>query len=240
MPIQFGDFALDDSRRQVFRAGEPLRLSPKAYQLLSILTEAAPGAISKAELQERVWPETFVADGSLATLVTELRPAPGDNPGEPRYIRTLYGFGYSFAAPVVKGVAAQARKRRLGHLTGAAAFGAVAIVLLLALRSSTAYAPAPETIRSIAVLPFDTSGADRADQHLGLGLPDLVITRLTNVREIVVRPTSAVREFEGHQNDSSKIGRKLKVDAVVQGSIRTSPDRVRVTVQLLNVHDNKP
>jgi len=243
MPIHFGDFVLDDSRRQLLRAGEPLHLSPKAFQLLSILTAESPKAVSKTDLQERLWPGTFVTDGSLATLVTEVRSAIGDDAREGRFIRTLYGFGYSFAAPVeqVREVPIPARKAGVGHLTGAAAFGAVAVVLLLALKSSTAHTPAPQQqpIRSIAVLPFDTSGADRADQHLGLGLPDLVITRLTNVHEIVVRPTSAVRDFAG-QHDWSATGRKLKVDAVVEGSIRTSPDRVRVTVQMLNVHDGKP
>jgi TolB-like protein/DNA-binding winged helix-turn-helix (wHTH) protein/tetratricopeptide (TPR) repeat protein len=244
MPIHFGDFALDDSRRQVLRAGEAIHLSPKAFQLLSILVQESPRAISKADLQEQLWPGTFVTEGSLATLVGELRSALGDDAKEPRFIRTLYGFGYSFAAPVAQEVAQSKlpRKPRLGHLTGAAAFGAVAIILILALRSTTGSASAPplHLIRSLAVLPFDTTGADRADEHLGLGLPDLLITRLSNVRQVVVRPTSAIREFAGRGGDWPEIGRQLKVDAVLEGSIRTSPDRVRVTVQLLNVREQKP
>jgi TolB-like protein/Flp pilus assembly protein TadD len=95
-------------------------------------------------------------------------------------------------------------------------------------------------IRSIAVLPFDTSATDQAEKFLGVSLPDLLITRLSNVRHLVVRPTSAVREFAGRHLDSRQIGRDLKVDTVLEGSIRTSPDRIRVTVQLLNVRDQKP
>ena len=245
MPIAFGDFTLDESTRQLLKSGEPVRLSPKAFQLLSILTAESPRAISKADLQERLWPGTFVTEGSLTTVVTELRSALGDDAREPRFIRTLYGFGYSFTAPVNDAAAAlppPEQARRVGHLTSAAAFGAIAVLLILATRSTIGSAPRVESqrMRSIAILPFDTTGADRADQHLGLGLPDLVITRLTNVHEIVVRPTSAIREFDGQKNDSEAIGRKLKVDAVLEGSVRSSADRVRVTVQLLDVRDNKP
>ncbi|HEY8132145.1 MAG TPA: tetratricopeptide repeat protein, partial [Thermoanaerobaculia bacterium] len=114
----------------------------------------------------------------------------------------------------------------------------VGIVALLSLRSSPVQSGAP--IRSIAVLPFDASGSDRADEHLGLGLPDLVITRLSNVRHLVVRPTSAMRQYAGQHFDSRDAGRRLKVDAVLEGSIRTTPDRIRVTVQLVNVQDQKP
>ena len=247
MPIAFGDFTLDDSCRQLRKAGEPVRLSPKGFQLLSLLAHESPRAVSKADLQDQLWPGTFVTEGSLATLVTELRSALGDDARDPRFIRTLYGFGYSFAAPVTDRVstppAPQQQKRRFGHLSSAAAFGAVGALLILASRSTPAPASIPAMtsgpIRSIAILPFDTTGADRSDEHLGLGLPDLVITRLTNVHEIVVRPTSAVRDYAGRHSDSESIGRNLKVDAVLEGSVRTSPDRVRVTVQLFDVRRDK-
>ena len=239
MPTHFGDFTLDESRRLVLRGAEPLHLSPKAFQLLSILIQESPKAVSKNDLQERLWPETFVTEGSLAGLVAELRSALGDDRREPRYIRTLYGFGYSFTAPLAE-AAARSRPVRWGHLTSAALIAAVGIVALLSLRSSVAPKQTSAPIRSIAVLPFDTSGTDRADEHLGLGLPDLVITRLSNVRHLVVRPTSAIREYAGQHAESRDAGRKLKVDAVLEGSIRTTPDRVRVTVQLLDVHEQKP
>jgi len=241
MPIHFGDFTLDESRRQVMRGDQPLHLSPKAFQLLSILIERSPQAIAKTGLQERLWPETFVTEGNLAGLVAELRQALGDDAKEPRFIRTLYGFGYSFAAPTAETSAAADRPRqvRWGHLTAVALIATVAIVVLLSLRSSVAPV-ASSPIRSIAILPFDASAADRADEHLSLGLPDLLITRLSNVRHLIVRPTSAIREFAGRQVDSRDAGRQLKADAVLEGSIRTTPDRVRVTVQLLDVYEQKP
>src|SRR6476469_6440377 len=100
MLVRFGEFALDLSRRELTRAGESLHLPPKAFQLLTILVEERPRAVAKADLQERLWPDTFVTEGNLATLVTELRSALGDDAREPRFIRTVYGFGYSFEADV--------------------------------------------------------------------------------------------------------------------------------------------
>src|SRR5207253_2164632 len=67
----------------------------------------------------------------------------------------------------------------------------------------------------------------------------LLITRLSNVHQVTVRPTSSIREFVG-RHDSNQIGRKLKVDAVLEGTVRTTPDRVRVTVQLLDIHQQRP
>jgi TolB-like protein/DNA-binding winged helix-turn-helix (wHTH) protein/Tfp pilus assembly protein PilF len=240
MPTHFGDFTLDESRRQLLRDGEAIHLPPKAFQLLSILIEESPRAVSKKDLQERLWPDTFVTEGNLATAVADLRSALGDDRREPRFIRTLYGFGYSFAAPTTEASSQLRKGVRWGHLTTATLIAVVGIVALLSLRSAVAPAQTSASIRSLAVLPFDTSGADDADQHLGLGLPDLLITRLSNVRQLVVRPTSAIREYAGGHIDSRDAGRKLKVDAVLEGSIRTTPDRVRVTVQLLNVQQQQP
>lgn len=246
MPIEFGEYTLDDSRRQVLRGAEPLHVSPKAFQLLSTLVESAPKAVSKADLQEQLWPDTFVADGSLAGLVNELRSALGDDSKEPKYIRTLYGFGYAFAAqPAAVDAPAetapdQPNRRPWAYVAAAVILVSLAVAAVVVRRSSFSAAAARPAIRSIAVLPLDTSLTDRSEQHLGLGLADLLITRLTNVHNLVVRPTSAVRDYAGHAFDLKEVGRKLKVDAVLEGSIRTTADRVRVTVQLVNVRDEKP
>lgn len=95
--------------------------------------------------------------------------------------------------------------------------------------------------KSIAVLPFKVfsggSGGESGDEYLGVGLADSLISRFSNVRRFVVRPTSSVLRF-GEDSDSFVAGRELGVDFVVDGSIRRAGDRVRVTVQLLAVADN--
>lgn len=95
-------------------------------------------------------------------------------------------------------------------------------------------------IRTIAVLPFKPLGADE-DEYLGLGLADDLITKLSNVKQFVIRPTSAVRRYAGEgSKDALAAGRELNVEAVLEGSIRRSGERMRVTVQLVSVSDGRP
>ena len=96
MRVRFGDCVLDTGQRSLVRAGTPVHLTPKAFQLLSVLVEAQPRAMSREQLQELLWPDTFVSD-NLPSLINELRSAIGDRARDARYIKTLHGFGYSFA-----------------------------------------------------------------------------------------------------------------------------------------------
>jgi DNA-binding winged helix-turn-helix (wHTH) protein len=98
--LRFGEFSLDEDRRQVFRGAEPVPVEPKAYELLSLLVTRRPRALSKAQIRDVLWPETFISDSTLAGTVADLRSALGDNPHQPRFIRTLHGFGYAFCGTV--------------------------------------------------------------------------------------------------------------------------------------------
>jgi len=93
---RFGDFTLDEGIRQLFASGTEVHLSPKAYELLTVLLANRTRALSKAELQERLWPSTFVEETNLAGLVAEIRRALGDPASSPIFVRTVYGFGYRF------------------------------------------------------------------------------------------------------------------------------------------------
>jgi DNA-binding winged helix-turn-helix (wHTH) protein/TolB-like protein/Tfp pilus assembly protein PilF len=103
--------------------------------------------------------------------------------------------------------------------------------------------PKPATtlsIKSIAVLPFKPLEASSGDAYLELGMADALITNLSNVRQIIVRPTSAVRQYMEQSQSSVDAGRDLKVDAVLEGSVQRQDDRIRVTVRLVNVADAQP
>ena len=103
MRIRFGPFTLDLESRQLTRAGEEIHLEPKAFELLSALVLERPKVLSKADLQERLWPGTFVAEANLSNLVAEIRAALGDPARAPKFVRTAHGFGYAFcgeAAPL--------------------------------------------------------------------------------------------------------------------------------------------
>ncbi len=102
MRARFGEFVVDLDGRQLLRDGHSLHLTPKAYQLLAMLIEAEPRALSKDELQQGLWPSIFVDDANLSVIVAELRAVLGDNARRPRYVRTVHGFGYAFTAEVTR------------------------------------------------------------------------------------------------------------------------------------------
>jgi DNA-binding winged helix-turn-helix (wHTH) protein len=92
----FGDCVFDHEARVLTRRGRAVPLSPKAYELLAALLAARPRALSKQELQDRLWPATFVSHTSLPRVMAEVRKAIGDARRDARFIRTLHGFGYAF------------------------------------------------------------------------------------------------------------------------------------------------
>ncbi len=98
MVLEFDTFVLDFDRRQLFRGGEEIHLSPKALQLLQLLIGARPKAISKADIHEHLWPSTFVAESNLASIINEVRRALDDDARSPKYVRTVHAFGYAFCA----------------------------------------------------------------------------------------------------------------------------------------------
>jgi len=101
MRIVFGPFILDLDTRQVTRDGREIHLTTKAFDLLGVLALDRPKVLSKAVLQERLWPATFVAEANLSNLVAEIREALGDSARVPLYIRTAHGFGYAFCGSAV-------------------------------------------------------------------------------------------------------------------------------------------
>jgi DNA-binding winged helix-turn-helix (wHTH) protein len=98
MRTSFGEFVLDQDGREVLRGGAPVHLTPKAYALLTYLASRPGRAVSKAELLEHLWPDVFVTEAALTTVVKELRHALGDSALEPHYVRGIRGFGYAFSA----------------------------------------------------------------------------------------------------------------------------------------------
>jgi len=102
----FEDVTLDPDTRQLLLNGGEVHVSPKAFDLLTLLVVNRPRALSKAELQQRLWPSTFVEETNLATLVAEIRRALHDPAAHPRFIRTIYGFGYRFTGELIPEVSA--------------------------------------------------------------------------------------------------------------------------------------
>jgi DNA-binding winged helix-turn-helix (wHTH) protein len=101
MRARFAEVILDTDSREVQRSGQRVHLTPKAFDLLALLVESRPHVVSRAQAMDRLWPDTFVADSNLASLVKEIRRALGDDARAPRFVRTAHGRGYAFWAEIV-------------------------------------------------------------------------------------------------------------------------------------------
>jgi DNA-binding winged helix-turn-helix (wHTH) protein len=100
--VRFGTFVFDEPGREMRSGGRRVPLSPQAFELLAALLGERPRALSKAELHDRLWPDTFVGGTSLPRVVGEVRRALGEGPGEARFVRTVHRFGYAFCGDAVE------------------------------------------------------------------------------------------------------------------------------------------
>ncbi len=267
---EFGPFRLDIREHRLLRDGEVVALTPKAVDTLKVLIEHRGQLVERNELMKSVWGEVSVEDGNLSVTVSMLRKVLGDQNVIETIPKRGYKFVAEarelvedIPALVVEKkttgkivvdehVALETRNigstlvRLLGHsrtrlvalvLSVAAVLLAICIFTLVP-RNSARTGNAPK-ITSIAVLPFKTIDT-QDDSHEGLGLADLLITRLSNVKQLTVRPTSTVISFENSQTDSIILGKQLQVDAVLEGSIFKSKDKIRITARLIRLSDQKP
>lgn len=211
---QFGPFQLDTGERILKRNGEMVPLTRKAFDTLCLLVENSGCVLQKEEMMNRIWPDSFVEEATLAQNVFTLRRVLGESPTEAQYIETVPRRGYRFIAKVsvvVPDSGEQGEQGRNGP-----------------------------TAKSLAVLPFKTLTPERGNEYFGLGMADALITKLCNVREIVVRPTSAVLKYHRQDHDLYTAGRELKAQLVLDGAIQRLDDRIRITVQLVNLESGAP
>ena len=280
---EFGSFRIDTVRRLLLRNGEIVQLSPKAFSTLLALVENNDRVLEKDELLQMVWPDTVVEERNLTVNISTLRKILGESASEHRYVVTVPGRGYRFAAAVREvseetedeigdrytepnvrteprarneiesdeGMQSPARVARLAIPKKVVVFSvtvvvALVVMLLISVRWRKPEQPqlpkqmnALAPIRSIAVLPFKPLAADSRDEPLEMGIADSLITRLSNLRQIVVRPMGSIRRYAGLEQDPVAAGREQGVDGVLDGSIQKSGDRVRVTVRLMSASDGQ-
>jgi DNA-binding winged helix-turn-helix (wHTH) protein/TolB-like protein/Flp pilus assembly protein TadD len=139
------------------------------------------------------------------------------------------------------GSAKRDRRRALLYLALAVVIVGLGTYLLVhRLRRNVAAAAPNAAIRSIAVLPFKPLENGDGDEYVGLGMADALITKLSSIHQITVRPTSAIVRYQKTELDASAVGRELEVDSVLDGRVQKSGDRIRLTVQLLRTSDGQP
>ena len=219
----FGPFDLDIAKQVLQRDGHSLPLKPKAFDVLAVLVENNDRVVCKDELLKQVWADSFVEEGNLAVCIFEIRRALGSSENGQRYVETVPRRGYRFVAIVSDETATLATQKPEPSVTAAS-------------DRSVALNGYPIISKgSMAVLPFKFIGGE-ADEYLGLGMADALITRLSNLRPVAVRPTTSVRKYNGWE-DSIVAGRELGVEWVLDGCVRKSRKRLRVTVQLVRMYD---
>ncbi|MEZ5427070.1 MAG: winged helix-turn-helix domain-containing protein [Pyrinomonadaceae bacterium] len=278
---EFDGYSLIPSERLLKYNGEPVSLSPKVFDVLVILVESNGHLIEKDELLDRLWPDTFVEEATLARTISRLRKALGED-SENRYIKTVAKSGYRFAAPVdhlivdeldlsddqtgsrsdkgEKKSAPDEDDEFLDLVSDSEAANdpvgtnkwsrkawrwSVVFGALLVLIVASAYfwpprqPPVNETaaVDSIVVLPFNVISEGEEDPAFELGMANALIIKLSNVKQIVVRPTSAVFKYAGQNPDPAAVGRELKVDAALEGNIQKYGERLRISVRLVKSSD---
>jgi TolB-like protein/DNA-binding winged helix-turn-helix (wHTH) protein/tetratricopeptide (TPR) repeat protein len=249
---RFETFTLDLGKGCLYSGEDEVRLRPKTFEALRYVVENAGRLVLKEELVRAVWPDSFVSDNSLAQCFLEIRKALSDD--DQRIIKTVQRRGYLFNVPAEKappgltepvaqrpveypstGMVRGGRLKWIGWaaiLTLVAA--AIGVSILVHARST------PATQLTLAVLPFQSLAGSESDEFLELGMADALITRLSNVREIAVRPTSAVRSYTDQKRDPLQIAKQLRVEYVLEGGVQEKDGRIRVTVQLIGMPEGKP
>jgi TolB-like protein/DNA-binding winged helix-turn-helix (wHTH) protein/Tfp pilus assembly protein PilF len=237
------------------KSGIKIRLQGQSLQILLCLLEEPGRLWSREDLRNRLWPNgTFVEfDHSLNVAINRLRERLGDSAEKPRYIETVPGAGYRFVAPVEP-----ASETPLQDLAGpdppktaipsptrdpkfVRVYWASGCALVLAVlawftwnRPSTHSAAAEESlIRSVAVLPLTEIGADVKEEYFADGMTEELITELGKISSFRVISRTSVMQYKNSSRSLPEIGRQLNVDAVIEGTVRRSEGRVRITARLV-------
>lgn len=265
--LRFGVFEVDLRSGELRKQGVRVRLGGQPFQVLAILLENPGEVVTREELQKQLWPaDTFVDfDHGLNKAINKLRTALGDSAENPRFVETV-ARGYRFLAEVaevenppvrpskavaqpeainaseissipIQSAEPQPSRTRISWRIPAAILS-LAVVGLIALKWSQWNSPSP-IIRSLAVLPFESLSNDTSQDFFADGMTDQLITDLGQIGALrVISRTSAMGYKHSHES-LPQIARDLNVDAVVEGTVLRSGDRVRITAQLIEAKADK-
>jgi TolB-like protein/DNA-binding winged helix-turn-helix (wHTH) protein len=260
---RFENFEVDPCSGELRRSGTRIRLQEQPFQVLLALLRHPGQVLTREELRQQVWPAgTFVDfDHALNTAVKKIRCALEDHANVPRYVETIPRRGYRFIAdvetvPLASGVKSALLSQvecepRPAVLTAKAVFrkplliaSVSGIILMAALlsyfrSSSTRAHAALEKRIMLVVLPFDDMSADQSEAYLSDGLCEELTTQLGRLdpERLGVTARTTATHYRLTHASISEIGRDLRADYFIEGSVRRDAQRVRVTAQLIRVSD---
>src|SRR5437773_6635245 len=267
--IRFGAFEVDLRAGELRRKGLQVKLQEQPFQVLAMLLERVGEVVTREELQTKLWPADTIVDfdHGLNKAINKIRKALGDSAENPRFVETVARRGYRFIAdvrvvdgspldrpepviedspatdkqdPVESGGNPAARRRApwpLAGKTSAIALGLVLVTLVgWMLRSRSR---ASLEIRSLAVLPLESLSSDPSQEYFADGMTDELITDLSQISALSVISRTSVMPYKRARKPLPQVARELNVDAVVEGTVLRSGDRVRITAQLIQVSEDK-
>lgn len=209
-----GPFRLDTNAAILFRGGAPVALGQRAIAVLRVLVERAGIPVSKDALIKSAWAGLIVEESNLPVQIAALRRVFSEESGGERWIETLPKYGYRFAGPL----------RPDTPEAVAAAPHPAALTEMLPLPAQPA----------VAVLPFQNMSGDPQQEYFADGVVEEIITTLSRFRSLFVIARNSSFTYKGRSRDVKQIGRELGVSFVLEGSVRKSADRVRITAQLID------
>ena len=265
--LRFGVFDIDLAAGELRKHGLKIRIQEQPFQVLALLVQNAGKVVTREELQKKLWPaDTFVDfDHGLNKAINKIRDALSDSAETPRYVETLSRRGYRFLAEVKDADVpvrspepaakpeeeVSARPNAPGKLAApesplrSRAWRISALALLALLIASLAIwrlhsrTHTPSAIRSLAVLPLESLSNDATQDYFADGMTDELISDLGQISALrVISRTSAMTYKHAHK-PLPQIARELSVDAVVEGTVLRSGERVRITAQLIDAATDK-
>ncbi len=246
--LRFGVFEADLRAGELRKNGQRVRLQEQPFRVLAMLLEHPGDVVTREELRTRLWPaDTFVDfDHGLNKAINKLRDALGDSAESPRFVETVARRGYRFLADVKGADAppvddAQPAAPIASRTPRAPARGwKLAMLGLFVLLAALATwkilsgdRPSP-VVRSLAVLPLESLSNDASQDYFADGMTDELITDLGQIRALRVISRTSVMVYKRARKPVAQIARELNVDAVVEGTVLRSGDRVRITAQLID------
>jgi TolB-like protein/DNA-binding winged helix-turn-helix (wHTH) protein len=251
---EFGEFRLDAEGHLLLRRGKPVPLTPKAVDLLVALVEAGGSPVAKEDLLQKVWADTTVEEGSLTSHISILRKALGGSTDEREFIETLPKRGYRFAAPVREAThglpqaptsTSEAKRTSRGRprarILSVVLIG-TAVLLVLGYFGAKLFLKQPQRRPDrlmIAVLPFQNLTGDPTQEFVSDGLTEEMITRLgeLNYERLGVIARTSAMTYKGTAKPVGQIARELGVNYIMEGSIRSWGQKVRISAQLIAASD---
>ena len=219
MIYNFGDDSLDTDRQELLRGAELVVIEPQVFDLLHYLIRHRERVVSKDDLIAHVWKGRIVSDSTLTSRITSARRAIGDSGDEQRLIRTVARRGFRFVGEV----------RESGGKPAPLVKEDVAVHA-----ASGAGLRALSDKPSIAVLPFSNMSGDPEQDYFSDGITEDIITALSRFRWFLVIARSSTFVYKGQGVDVKQVGRELGARYVLEGSVRKSGQRMRITAQLID------